>query len=79
MVYTEIEERCKGDAPIESQVSEWSPLLSKLLLTEKVKCSWVRTSPQTMTVCLLPATSTRSLFFQETSALAFTYCFYKGC
>jgi len=46
MIYTEIERkdiRGKGNPPIESQGSEWTPLLSKLLLREELRCGWIQT------------------------------------
>jgi len=45
MLYTEVKERCKGDAPVESQGSEWTLLLSKLLRREKPRCGWIWTQP----------------------------------
>jgi len=36
----------KGDPPIESQVSEWTALLSKLLLRGQPRCGWIQNQPQ---------------------------------
>jgi len=36
-------ERHKEGPSIESQGSEWTPLLSKLLLREKPRCGWIQT------------------------------------
>jgi len=44
MIYTDIEERCKGDSPVELQASESTPLPSKLLLREKPWCGWIQTT-----------------------------------
>jgi len=37
------DKRGKEDPPIKSRGSEWPPLLSKLLLREKSRCSWIWT------------------------------------
>ena len=44
MVYTKIErkKRDKGDPPVESQGSAWTPLLSKLF-SQEPRCVWIQT------------------------------------
>lgn len=43
MIYMEIvDEKGKGGPPIKSQGSEWTDLLSKLLLREEARCSWTQ-------------------------------------
>ena len=44
MIHTEIKKdrRDKGDPHVESQSSEWTTLLSNLLLREEPRCSWIQ-------------------------------------
>jgi len=47
MIYTEWKKgvRVKGDPPLESPGLDWTPLLSKLLLGEEPRCSWIQNRP----------------------------------
>ena len=45
------EVRGKGNPPAESQGSEWTPLLSKLL-REEPGCGWIQTASDHTGVCL---------------------------
>jgi len=45
MIYTETERQDisgKGNPPVELWGSEWTPLLSKLLLREQPRCGWIQ-------------------------------------
>jgi len=37
--------RSKGDPPVESPGSDWTSLLSKLLLREEPRCGWIQNQP----------------------------------
>jgi len=45
-----VKEKGKGDPPIESPGSDLTPLLSKLLLREELRCGWIQNQPYTTTV-----------------------------
>jgi len=37
--------RGEGDPPVEPPGSDWTPLLSQLLLREEPECSWIQNQP----------------------------------